>query len=420
MRARVVFVLIVVFFQLPVLAIGDLGSSSCITVIVPLTTGSSVDFDRSDVVSSDVSGEASFYLSSDGYTDIKIDFLDGDRIVHTESNEIPVVREVVSYNDGRRYETLAMYDYVGATFVTLGLLTNGSTYVCVATTIEGVQYSGMCMVGPDGIDSSGSKALKSWCHETRTVTGKNFTSTRDPYGFSVVPEVGSHIESKTTSTEDAGFSPLSSGGTAYFLQHYRGDFQCEWNVRVGSEYILPYSWCAYEIRRVWPDRAQILSDLRSYSTQYVYNPSNNRYIGGYYLGFEGGHAKKNWWEWWEQVYFQISGSERLWRDDIISCWISFGVGNCRPTYAIVTAAACYSLWDASMAVAFTNYGAACYYGAPGTLPGNLNLWIRDFWGKGLAYYDMTIQQADSAYEPMHKFEWYPSTAGSAVLPNNHP
>ena len=130
--------------------------------------------------------------------------------------------------------------------------------------------------------------------------------------------------------------------------------------------------------------------------------------------------KKNWWEWWEQVFFQISDSERLWRDDVIGCWVSFGVGYCRPTCAIVTAAACYSLGDASMAVAFTNFGAACYYGAPASLPGNLNPWIREFWSQGLAYYDMTIQQADSAYEPFHKFEWYPSTAGSAVLPNSHP
>jgi hypothetical protein len=408
--------MLLILGSMPFIVASQDGISTAIEMDVVISTdliGSSIDFERTSIVSR-VTGEITFKVTPEGFADLDVCFHNGAGW-STESCQIPIVKKNTVLPKGYTVTTLDISDYLGGTFLDVRILKNRSVSICITTEIDDVQYSGHALVGADEIGQIGLEALtRSYRRvKTWTITGPEAACYAEKENApSSIPQVrNSHEDSiKKTQNKTITGSRPPYVPEVYFLNHYISIFGSPWVVDIG-DVLIDYSYITRELTREDPSMGQVKADLKMCSKHYYYRPFQTKTLGAYMVNSHGTFEEET-----EEVLFLV---EDGWIDseDVESCWISSDTYYCRPDACIVSMLTCYGLYYNSMGDAFMNYGARAYIGSDDTLPGNLNMFIEEFWGDNLAIGDTTINYAlDNSFCGVF-FDCYYTSCGTRTLPN---
>ncbi|TFG29214.1 hypothetical protein EU527_16180 [Candidatus Thorarchaeota archaeon] len=382
-------------------------------IISSSLVSTSLDYE-SMTINSNVDGEITLRVQSDGYCDINVCF-NYLSCLKKESQDIPIIKKVLILPDEKQIVALDISDYFQGTFLSIRFLINKSLSLYVATEYEDIQYSAHVLIDNESVNSMEMKSLvdsyvqsKSYIISNRTIA-ECFENENAPSTVPQIQGIPEPVSDLSGSFAPAGPPPREP--RIYFLNHYMSNFTSSWILDIG-QVLIDYSWITHEITRRDPSISQVKSDLMFYSRKYYYKPDwYSRTLGAYMVNAHGTYDSQT----QETLWFFADGF--LDSSDIRSCWISTEDWYCRPDSCIITSLTCYGLFYTTMGDAFVDYNARAYVGSNQTLPANMNLFIEDFWGDNLAIGNTDIDYALANSFAGSKLDCYYSWYGDRTLPD---
>ncbi len=344
-----------------------------------LTSGNSIDWDRTPIVSTDVTGVLQLDPKKDGYADVHVIFQDGKNLATVEASNTPLTKEVTTCSDKSQSIRIGVTDTTNNVFLSLLVLENGSLYISVATVISSVRYSGTTLIQSSSITESDWDIILS-NYQTKTETFVDLESLPEDFDRSFKGK--STVRATTLASGEGGRS--KSGDKIYYLAYY--DIGLDKYREGYPEYlnttVLENSFCTDFISRSNPSVVDIKGDLAAYCDN-----ENNNYLGVYHLAFHGSFNDDDPDD--PYVNIHLGGTQNILHcGDISEMW---DAPDCTPKDAIVVSWCCNSLrdklWDEenpgetdNFCEAFLeleyngeDYGAKAYIGGENTIAGPVAL-----------------------------------------------
>ncbi|MGY5854457.1 MAG: DUF2341 domain-containing protein [Candidatus Thorarchaeota archaeon] len=297
---------------------------------IELSSGNSVDWDRTPIVSTDVTGVLQIDFKKEGYADVQVVFKDGKTLATAESSSTPLTKEITTYSDDYEGIRIGITDTKNRIFLSLIVLENGSLYVSVSTIISSVTYCGTALIQSWSITKADWDIILLNYH---TTTESFVDLARLPDDFDRTFKEESTIRAASLSGEEGERS--KSGDKIFYLAHYSTgllDYKDGYYEYLETT-VLENSYCTDFFSRSNPTVDNIQCDLSAYCNRY-----NDNYLGIYHLAFHGNFHEDE-----RDSYSSIFVNSGILDNDHISdVWELTYVD---PVDAIVIAYCCHSLHD---------------------------------------------------------------------------